>query len=153
MRDAKLISCDISCDVDLTTQLILQGKPLSYLQTFPHTNLSVETSRAAAQVGDVQLMEWLLKKSCPFDKSVCVTASKCGNVAALKWLHANGCPWDEETVFLTHANRHTYMVSWAVRNGCINEQILQFLKDKYSMSSIRKWKRQCIDSQKSMLQN
>ena len=45
--------------------------------------------------GNVDLLEFLHEKGCPWDWSTCSSAAKNGHLECLKYAHENGCPWDQ----------------------------------------------------------
>ena len=47
--------------------------------------------------GNLELLEFLRGKGCPWDEFTCSRAARKGHLECLKYAHENGCPWDEET--------------------------------------------------------
>ena len=48
-----------------------------------------------AENGNLELLEVLRGKGCPWDEFTCYTAAKNGHLECLKYAHEKGCPWDE----------------------------------------------------------
>ena len=46
----------------------------------------------AACSGNLELVQWLQGKGCPWDKNACSWAVDQGHVEVLRWLRENGCP-------------------------------------------------------------
>ena len=48
--------------------------------------------------------------------SVC--AAEVGNLEVFQWLHLNGCPWHTSTYASAQVKDHTEILDWALKNGC-----------------------------------
>ena len=59
--------------------------------------MGTETSIAAAERGDLEMLRWLRSEGCPWNEETCTAAASEGHLDVLKYLHENGCPWNEET--------------------------------------------------------
>ena len=51
----------------------------------------------AARSGNLQLVQWLRGKGCPWDKWTCQLAVDRGHVEVLRWARENGCEWTAAT--------------------------------------------------------
>ena len=51
----------------------------------------------AAMGGNLELVQWLRGKGCPWNKHACQLAVAGGHVEVLRWARENGCPWDADT--------------------------------------------------------
>ena len=47
--------------------------------------------------GNLELVQWLRGKGCPWNKHACQLAVAGGHVEVLRWARENGCPWDAAT--------------------------------------------------------
>ena len=56
-----------------------------------------EMMRAAAQSGNLKLVQWLRGEGCPWHRDTCFSSVMARNVEVLRWARANGCPWDSQT--------------------------------------------------------
>ena len=59
--------------------------------------------------GNLELLQFLRAKGCPWDEWTCTYAAKNGQLECLKYAHENGCPWDKWTC------------SWAAKKGHLKE--------------------------------
>ena len=50
----------------------------------------------AASSGNLQVIQWLRGKGCPWSYLTCYLAVENGRVEVLRWARENGCPWDAE---------------------------------------------------------
>lgn len=74
---------------------------------------------AAAQYGDVKLLEFLYARGCPWNAVACMEAAKAGKLKALMWLRERRCPWDQRRLCTNAAAKgHLEVVQWAYANGC-----------------------------------
>jgi hypothetical protein len=101
----------------------------------------VKLCAAAAQRGDIKLLEWLRNHDCPCDAATCSTAAVNGRLDVLMWAYKTGFPWDEGTCWCaargghlhvycsgrvstgvpgakTRAAKQQLQVIWAKANGC-----------------------------------
>jgi hypothetical protein len=58
---------------------------------------SSELCKAAAERGNLQLLQWLREHDCAWDASACSTAALNDHLGVLMWASFNSCPWDEDT--------------------------------------------------------
>jgi len=79
-------------------------------------SLSVRLFQNAAVRSDLYLMQWLWKKGCPWDESVC--SSAVSHFGALQWLRARGCPWDETTCAAAARMGTLKTLQWVRERGC-----------------------------------
>lgn len=85
------------------------------------TTIQVEAFAAAACVGDVELMDFLVttSDSIPMDTRIVEAALKNNNDATLRWAIHKGCPWD-----------HTHVTSYLKRMVCLGHiDKLKFFAD------------------------
>src|SRR5579872_2555300 len=57
----------------------------------------VMLSDMAAKLGYLSLIQWLWNLEYKFRPSTCAAAAQGGNLKVLEWLNINGCPWDYTT--------------------------------------------------------
>ena len=55
-----------------------------------------ETFTFATKCENMELLEWLVEKKCPWDETATRSAASMGNSEMLKWLIDKGCPCDED---------------------------------------------------------
>ena len=60
-----------------------------------------------ARNGNIELLEFLHEKGCPWDEDTCSEAAKNGHIECLKYAHENGCPGSAKYARrLPHAQTH-----------------------------------------------
>ena len=59
-----------------------------------------------AENGNLELLQFLHEKGCPWDEWTCSEAANFGHLECLKYLHENGCPWNEYTCLNAARNGH-----------------------------------------------
>jgi hypothetical protein len=77
-----------------------------------------ETCEKAAEHGHLAVLQWAHQNGCPWDIWACAAAAQHGHTDVLQWLHENGCPWDERTCALAASNGHLEILQWARDNRC-----------------------------------
>ena len=80
--------------------------------------------------GNVDLLEFLHEKGCPWDEDTCSEAAEYGHLECLKYAHENGCPWDQWTCRQAARNGHLECLKYAHENGCpwMNTLVLKLPK-------------------------
>ena len=78
--------------------------------------------------GNVELLQFLRVKGCPWGDWTCANAARNGHLECLKYLHENECPWDvkhenecpwtEETCYWAAENGHLECLQYVHDNGC-----------------------------------
>ncbi len=68
--------------------------------------------------GNLELLQFLRAKGCPWDEDTCLNAAKNGQLECLEYAHENGCPWDETTCKYAVQNGHLECLKYAHKNGC-----------------------------------
>ena len=71
-----------------------------------------------AENGNLELLQFLRGKGCPWNARTCSYAAKKGHFECLKYAHENGCPWDERTCFRAAKRNHLECLKYARENGC-----------------------------------
>ena len=71
-----------------------------------------------AENGNLELLQFLRGKGCPWDEETCSYAALNGHFECLKYAHENGCPWDEKTFRNAAENGHLECLKYARENGC-----------------------------------
>ena len=71
-----------------------------------------------ARNGNVELLQHLHEKGCPWDIWTCYEAAKYGHLECLKYAHENGCPWGKKTCSDAAENGHLECLKYAHENGC-----------------------------------
>ena len=66
--------------------------------------------KAAADSKNMDMLQWLHNKGCPWDESTCVAAALGGCFEMLQWLHNEGCPWGVETCAAAAVNGNLEML-------------------------------------------
>ena len=52
------------------------------------------------------------------DLHLSVCAAQVGNIDIFQWLHLNECPWSTQTYSSAKSKGHTDLLDWAMKNGC-----------------------------------
>ena len=68
--------------------------------------------------GNLELLQFLRAKGCPWDEDTCLNAAKNGQLECLKYAHENGCPWDETTCKYATIYGHLECLKYLHENGC-----------------------------------
>lgn len=69
---------------------------ISWLTNILGYKLMTHTFVNAILHGDINFLDWLLKRGCPCDTRALVTAVRMGNSAIVSWMLDRGCPRSEE---------------------------------------------------------
>ena len=68
--------------------------------------------------GNLELLEVLREKGCPWDDWTCSNAAQNGHLECLKYAHENGCPCDRWTCYYAAFNGHLECLKYLHENGC-----------------------------------
>lgn len=49
----------------------------------------------AAKYGQLNVLQWLREKGCPWSRLNCDDAASGGHLSCPQWLREKGCPWDQ----------------------------------------------------------
>ena len=82
---------------------------------------SEEKERFCAQMalnGNLELLQFLHEKGCPWNAWTCSNAAFRGHLKCLKYAHENECPWDDGTCFEAARKGHLKCLKYAHENGC-----------------------------------
>ena len=71
-----------------------------------------------AENGNLELLQFLRGKGCPWDEDTCSKAARNGHLECLKYAHENGCPWDEKVCSEATEYGHLECLKYAHENGC-----------------------------------
>ena len=71
-----------------------------------------------AENGNVELLEFLHEKGCPWDEMTCLVAAEEGHLECLKYAHEKGCPWDIWTCTQAAENGHLECLKYLHEKGC-----------------------------------
>ena len=71
-----------------------------------------------AEKGNLELLQFLRIKGCPWDWRTCSHAALEGHLECLKYAHENGCRWDERTCSSAAFYGHLECLTYAHDNGC-----------------------------------
>ena len=77
-----------------------------------------ETCTGAAQYGSLKCLQYAHENGCPWDEKTCSNAAKYGSLECLKYAHENGCPWDDWTCSNAAKKGHQECLKYARENGC-----------------------------------
>jgi len=70
------------------------------------------TCEAAAQRGDLVMLQWLRSQGCPWDVETCNNAAKEGHFEVLQWARSQGCPWEPDTCWEAAVHGHLDILRW-----------------------------------------
>ena len=76
------------------------------------------TCRNAAENGHLECLKYAHEKGCPWDERTCTRAANYGRLECLKYAHENGCPWDWRTCCCAASNGQLECLKYAHENGC-----------------------------------
>jgi hypothetical protein len=68
--------------------------------------------------GNLELLQVLRGKGCPWNEWTCSDAAENGHLECLKYAHENGCPWNKHTCFEAAKNGHLECLKYAHENRC-----------------------------------
>ena len=71
-----------------------------------------------ARKGNLELLQFLHEKGCPWDEDTVLCAAYNGHLECLKYAHEKGCPWDEETCANAANYSHLECLQYAHEKGC-----------------------------------
>ena len=71
-----------------------------------------------ARKGDLELLQFLHERGCPWDTLTCSYAAQNGHLECLKFAHENGCPWNEGTCLSAAFKGRLECLKYAHENGC-----------------------------------
>ena len=77
-----------------------------------------ETCRRAGENGHLECLKYAHENRCPWDADTCKGAAKFGHFECLKYLHENRCPWDNDTCSWAAENGHLECLKYAHENRC-----------------------------------
>jgi hypothetical protein len=83
-----------------------------------HTSHQKKLCKKAAELGQLDVLQYLFSNGSVWDNRCCSTAALNGHLDVLKWLHENGCPWDSGTCANAALSGHLNVLQWARENGC-----------------------------------
>jgi hypothetical protein len=73
---------------------------------------------AAAEGGHLAVLQWLRKRSFPWDARTATAAAAGGHLAVLRWARTNACEWNAHTCSEAARGGHLALLQWAWENGC-----------------------------------
>ncbi|KAG5191947.1 hypothetical protein JKP88DRAFT_274937 [Tribonema minus] len=73
----------------------------------------MEVCSAAAEAGDLEVLQWAHANGCPWDQETCSGAASEGHLEILQWARANGCPWDKVTCSRAQEGGNQEVLDWA----------------------------------------
>ena len=77
------------------------------------------TCATAARNGHLECLKYAHENRCPWGVWTCALAARYGHLECLKYAHENGCPWDEKTCRWAAENGHLKeCLKYAYENGC-----------------------------------
>lgn len=71
-----------------------------------------------ARRGNLELLQYLREKGCPWRDATCSMAARNGHLECLKYAHENGCTWTRFTRVYAEKNGHTACFEYARDHGC-----------------------------------
>jgi hypothetical protein len=99
----------------------MMNKTLTWIREFDSAKEKFwdsTTFAMAADMGQIQMVDWLHEHGCPWNKYTCMSAAAKGNLKVLQYLREHGCPWDEHTCLHAANGGHLSVLQWARNNGC-----------------------------------
>ncbi|GFR40800.1 hypothetical protein Agub_g1417 [Astrephomene gubernaculifera] len=83
--------------------------------------MDMETVRAAARKGHLQVVVWLVEAlgaALQLGAEEFSSAACSGNLELLRWLHERGCPWDADAIAGAAGSGCEEALEWLVEQGC-----------------------------------
>ena len=71
-----------------------------------------------ARNGNLEFLQFLRVKGCPWNERTCAYAAQNGHLECLKYAHENGCRWSVWTCAFAAQNGHLECLKYARENGC-----------------------------------
>jgi hypothetical protein len=69
----------------------------------------------SAGSGNLEMLQWLRSKGCPWNEWVCYHAAMNGHLEMLQWAHSAGCLWIWEDCCRLAADKPE-MLQWCLQN-------------------------------------
>lgn len=85
---------------------------------FSQNFIKTKKIRAAAGVGNMEMLRFLFDEGCPWDRRTCAAAARNSDLEALRWLREKGCPWDSRTLDAAAEVGAMDLFEWATSNNC-----------------------------------
>ena len=79
---------------------------------------NARTCSYAALNGHFECLKYAHENGYPWNESTCSSAALNGHLECLKYLHENGCPWNEMTCICAAFGGHLECLKYARENGC-----------------------------------
>lgn len=93
---------------------------IKLLQSWKHDKWPQPLSFEMAKEGQIEAFRWALAQSPPLrlNAGMCRAAAQGGQLEMLQWLRAQGCSWSHYTCEAAVKNGHLGVLQWAHANGC-----------------------------------
>lgn len=116
---ARYVGCDWSETVFLAA---VEGTQIAVLQFLLDHECPIPTGTEAfalaAEIRDLQTLEFLYENNFEWDAATCSAAARVNWLEGLQWLRAHNCPWDTTTRYCSAGGGHLQLYKWAHVNGC-----------------------------------
>lgn len=118
-EDQDVLFCIFACIVKVGNMDVLKRMYYESLKLDPeyHTE-SVSLCCVVAEIGNLKMLKWLIKKGCCIDEWTSMSAAENGQLEILKYLRRKNCVWDESTTYLALREGHFKLFEWARKHGC-----------------------------------
>ena len=91
---------------------------LKIFKYWTHAKIDQHTCAYAALGGQVEVLEYLREKRCPWGKDTTYWAALGGHLEVLKYAHKYQCPWSVRTCEAAAKGGHLEVLKYLYRNGC-----------------------------------
>lgn len=80
-----------------------------YMSTLTRTP---EVTAAAAEMGNLEMLQWLHERGCPWSETTVIRAAKAGNVECLSYAIEQGCPFYRKDAQLAAIRHYNWACAW-----------------------------------------
>ena len=80
-------------------------------------SMTTQHCSSAARAGHLEFLKWAKEKGCGGEQSTCASAAEGNQLEVLKWLRENDVPWDSYTCSHAAKAGNFEVLKWARENG------------------------------------
>ena len=106
-----------------------------------HFSLDASVFRSAVEVGNLEIMKWLVDQRCKIPADIFYSAAKQGNIENMLWLRSIGVQWGSAHL---GAKENLDILKWLIMQKCpvkdpVSEKILKSTFGSYGNLTVLRW--------------